>query len=134
MSTLNLKTYLKIKQGLNIITNTMISQPYFELIAISEKEKVKENKAYYFFMKKQQIFTAKLFKSWKECVKELKVENQKVLDISHFFKSKTGTFNSLYNETDFELTDELFKQKPAEPKFKLPVKLQVQTLLIRAFQ
>ena len=137
ISILNLKTYLRIKQGLNIITNTMISQPYFELIAISEKEKVKENKAYYFLFKKQQKFTVKLFKGWKDCIQELKIENQKVLDISHYFKSKTATFKSLYNETDFGYTDELsnmLNENNDEPKFKLPVKLQVQTLLIRAFQ
>lgn len=122
----DMKKYLRLKRGINKITNVMVAAPYYQMIAISEKEKVKEARVFYLLKSKKAQLTVKLFKAWREVVSETKIENLKISHINSHFKASTARSRETDDDQDSELTFELFKQKETIPVFKLPVKTQIQ--------
>jgi hypothetical protein len=130
----HMKTYLKIKKGINIITNTMLSKPYFELISISEKEKVKEKRAFFIYKRKKQEFMKKIIQSWRFTIEELKFENQKIKHISHHFKNKTESSQFSRYDLDSSESSEIISKDHSKPVFKVPTKILIQTTIIRSFQ
>lgn len=130
----DMKKYLRLKRGINKITTVMVAAPYYQMIAISEKEKVKETRVFYLLKSKKAQFTGRLFKAWREVVSETKIENLKISHINSHFKANTARSGGTDDDQDSELTFELFKQKQDIPKFKLPVKTQIQITCIKSFQ
>ena len=130
----DMKKYLTLKSGLRKITNVMITEPFYQIIAISEREKVNENKVFYLLKFKKSQYTLKVLKAWKEAVEEAKLENLKIMHINSHFKASTGKLGGSVNDQDSELTFELFKNNTSHPIFKLPSKLQIQINCIKIFQ
>lgn len=124
----DMKKYLNMKRAFSTITNIMVTRPFYQLIAISEKEKVKEDKAYYFYKQKQSEFLDKVFIEWRKVQSEQKFEHIKIKHIhTHFKALGTDTIDSGFNGTESQLTFVENNLNLNLPNFKLPVKLQIQT-------
>ena len=124
----DMKKYLKMKRAFNTITNIMVTRPFYQLISISEKEKVKEDKAYYFYKHKQTEFLDRIFIKWRKVLSEQKFEHIKIKHIhSHFKALENNTVETGLNGTESQLTFVENNSNFMVPNFKLPVKLQIQT-------
>ena len=123
----DMKKYLKMKRALNVITNIMITKPFYQLISISEKEKVKEDKAYYFLKQKQFDYLSKVYTKWRKVIAEQKFESIKIKHINQHFKTLSNTNDPNLHEKESEITFDENKIKKIAPDFKLPAKLQIQT-------
>lgn len=130
----NMKKYLTLKTGLRKITTVMLTQPFYHLLAISEKEKIKEKQAYFFNKEKQYQMVFICFKEWRETIKELKADKMKIKHISHYFNAKFERSQPVYSEIESEDAREMLKTGELLPTFKLPVKIIIQTGLIKSFQ
>jgi hypothetical protein len=128
-----MQRYLKIKRAISLITNTMVSDSYFQMIAINQKEKHQEEKVRYFEKSKQQDYVAKHFEAWKALIDEQKVEQIKVVEIKQYFgKTQSSEFSMKDFDSDTNETF-CFKNFP-KPVFRLPTKILIQTTCIKAMQ
>jgi hypothetical protein len=118
--------YLALKRGINKITNVMVSDSYFQLIAINEKEKAKEDKVFYLLKRKKYDFSIKVIRAWKNAIIETKVENQKIDFINNHFKAISSRESTIEEDQNSELTFEIFKNTQKHPTFKLPSKILIQ--------
>jgi hypothetical protein len=132
-ATPSMKKCVDFKRACRKINSVMVSAPYYMMIAISEKEKVKEDKVYYMMKIKKAQFIVKVIQAWKETITESKIENKKIQIINSHFKANSRNTEVL-DDIDSEITFELFKDHQKHPIFKYPNKLEVQITCIKAFQ
>jgi hypothetical protein len=125
IATPNMKKFIDFKRACRKISNVMVSKPYYLMIAISEKEKVREDRVYYIMRTKKSQFIVKIIQAWRKVITEDKIENQKIEIINSHFKANSIT-QEISNENDSELTFELSKNNQKHPIFKYPNKLEVQ--------
>jgi len=116
------------------ITTVMVNRPFYHIIAISEKEKIKEDKAYYFEKIAKRKHISNILKEWRNVILERKEEDQRIYEINNHFLQSPDIIKTNMNNSEAEVTFELENSINESPEYKYSVKTEVQITLIKSFQ
>ena len=130
----DMKKYINMKRAIRKITTVMTSKPFYQIISISEKEKVKEDKAFYHNKISKSRFIGKILQEWKNVIVEEKIEGRKIGQIITHFNMSSQKFIRNPEDPDTELTFEIYSSTQEYPEFKVSPKTEVQITLIKSFQ
>ena len=128
----NMSTYLTLKRGINKISNVMLTEPYFHIISINEKEKAKEDKVFYLLKRKQFEKIGRLLQAWRQVNIDSKLDRKNMININNYFKESQRL---MITETDqeSELTFELTKPAFKHPEFSIATKPLIQITCMKSF-